>query len=98
MQFPVDEYLINNMLIDNELSFSENEYQDSGVLFDLLTHLKSVHDKYYAKLRSKNYIKTKSFDQKISDLYSKYDKNSSDEYYTMICEIISDQQAYFKHF
>ena len=93
-----DFYLNNPSILDTDLEFSKLEYHETSAFFDLLTHLKKHHDKYFSKQKLANFEKVKDFDKSMADLINKI-KCSPDS--TQITEQIADlthnQQAYFKH-
>lgn len=90
-------FLDNEKAADMEFEYNDLEYGQSSVLFTLLQHLKRHHDKFYSKLRLKNYEKTKSFDKHISKLYDEIDNNSNSDAVQQINYLIFQQQEYFKN-
>ena len=90
-------YLENPFLADTELDYSHKEYGETTVFFDLLNYLKKQHDKYFSKLKSKNFNKSKQFDKDISKLFSQFDSNQNDSSIkNQIKELIQEQQQYYK--
>ena len=67
----VEFYLNNPNLIEFDLSFLNTVYEETSVLFVLLKHLKLHHDKFYSNFRLKSYLKTKKFDESISQILEK---------------------------
>ena len=87
-------YLNNPNLAEIDLSFTNNFYQETSVLFVLLKHLKLHHDKFYSNFRLKSYLKTKEFDDSISQILDNLNVstiNRTDE----IDILYKQQQQYF---
>ena len=86
---------LTNVTLDN-LTFIEAKNQYTGVMFNLIQHLKQEHDKFYSKLRQQEFQKTKDFDLQMDMLYKKIENNDSNNYMLQINELILTQQQYFK--
>ena len=93
---PADFYLLNTNEIDQHFTFNDFPLAETNIVFDLVNHLKTVHDKFYSKYRSRNFEKTKRFDHQLDMLYSKYDLKNSEENLALINDLITEQQSYFK--
>ena len=89
-------YVTNPNLFDNEVSFDHLEYKETSAFFDLLTHLKKAHDKFFSKDKAKNSIKLKSFDDEISKLYKCMKNQPNIDTVEQIQKLVSSQQEYFK--
>ena len=81
----------------NDLSFSNIKNQSAGTMFNLIQHLKKVHDRFFSQLRLKDFKKTKEFNSQISKLYDKIEKSDSIDSRQKIKELIELQQTYFKN-
>ena len=91
-----DFYVSNPNMFDDSALFDHLEYKETSAFFDLLTHLKKVHDKFFSKTKAKNSIKLKSFDDEIGKLYTRLQEHPSSDTVEQIQKIISSQQDYFK--
>ena len=65
-------------------------------MFNLIEHLKRIHDKFYSNLKLKAFQKTKDFEQQINSLYNKVDLQNCDDAKKEINLLISTQQDFFK--
>ena len=86
---------LSNVTLD-DLSFTQAKNQNTGVMFNLIQHLKQEHDKFYSKLRQQEFQKTKTFDEQMEMLYKKIENDTSNDYLLQINELILTQQQYFK--
>ena len=90
-------YYNNPMLVDDDFTFNGFEHTNTTVFFNLIEHLKLVHDKFYSKMRQKDFKKTKDFDVQIKMLYNQIENAQNYEYVQkQISELIQTQQDYFK--
>ena len=92
-----DAYITNPCLLDNDFTFDGFEHKDTTVFFNLIKHLKKAHDKYYSKLKQKDFKKTKDFNDQIKGLYNQIENTQNyDLIQKQISELIKIQQEYFK--
>lgn len=91
-----DFYLNNPSILDSDLAFSKLEYHETSAFFDLLTHLKKHHDKYFSKQKLANFEKVKDFDKSMEDLINKMKCSPDPHTNQQIVELTLNQQAYFK--
>lgn len=89
-------YLNSPDLIDCEFLYENIEHNHSGAMFNLIEHLKRIHDKFYSNLKLKAFQKTKDFEQQINSLYNKVDLQNCDDAKKEINLLISTQQDFFK--
>ena len=69
---------------------------DSKLFFDLLRHLKQHHDKYFSKLKLKNFEQCKTFHSRLSSLYNEIDSGNSIFSLQDVKEIVQQQQNFFR--
>ena len=86
---------LSNVTLD-DLSFTKAKNQNTGVMFNLVQHLKQEHDKFYSKLRQQEFQKTKHFDEQMDMLYKKIENDACNDNLLQINELILTQQQYFK--
>ena len=88
-------YEKNTHLLDDELNFDDHEYKECSVFFDLLKYLKCKHDKFFSKQKTKNYQKTRDFNEHMNNLVNEMHNNNVNSYMA-IKELREQQQIYFR--
>ena len=92
------EYYLNNPhQADIDFQFKSNKhYIETKLFFDLLRHLKQHHDKYFSKLKLKNFEQCKTFHSRLSSLYNEIDSGNSIFSLQDVKEIVQQQQNFFR--
>ena len=91
----MEDYLNDPHLADTELTFGNHEYEESTVFFDLLQSLKRKHDKFFSKMKTRNYDKTKKFHEQMNELTKEMNDSNVDNN-NLIRDLREAQQTYFK--
>ena len=89
-------YQDNPLIADIDFCYEHLDYKETSIFFDLLTHLKKIHDSFLSRHKLSNFHKTKEFDLKISELYESFELNPLISTKNQIKQIIMEQQEYFK--
>ena len=93
----VDFYVNNPSIFDNELKFeSENNHIETTHFFELLKHLKKHHDKFFSKIKLKNFNKCKDFDKTITSMYNEIDSGKNQFSFENVKNLIQQQQNFFQ--
>ena len=90
-------YLNNPNQADIDFQFDNyKSHIETHLFFELLRHLKRHHDKYFSKLKLKNFEQCKTFHSRLSSLYDDIDSGNSTFSLQDVKDIVQQQQNFFK--